>query len=188
MALWSCHSGVQPTWCASSKVSGWGWSGGTLLRRVIGLAGLFFLALGFRALLAVLLLVSQSSVVVVVAVVFSPSVGGSAAILAMLSEDKLRLVVAVLESSTEVLIWSPLQLLARRMRREHCQRTSPPVVEPLRSVKDVCMSRPCPLLSLCDRPDPVGSFYRDLLLASFGQRWCNLAHHFSAQTSLQRFT
>ena len=135
MALWSCHSGVQPTWCASSKVSGWGWSGGTLLRRVIGLAGLFFLALGFRALLAVLLLVSQSSVVVLVAVVFSPSVGGSAAMLAMLSEDKLRLVVAVLESSTEVLIWSPLQLLARRMRREHCQRTSPPVVEPLRSVK-----------------------------------------------------
>ena len=187
MALWSCHSGVQPTWWASSKVSGWGWSGGTLCR-VIGLAALFFLDLGFRALLAVLLLVSQSSVVVVVVVIFSPSLGGSAAMLAMLSEDKLRLGVAVLKSSTEVLIWSSLQLLAPCMRREHCQRTSPPVVMPLRSVKDICMSRPCPLLLLCDRPDPVGAFYRALLLASFGQRWCNLAHHFSAQMSLQRFT
>ena len=108
--------------------------------------------------------------------------------LAMLSKDRRRLGVVVLESSTEMLIWSPLQLLAHRMRREHCQRTSPPVVVPLRSVKDVCMSRPCPLLSLCDRPEPVGAFYRALLLASFGQRWCNLAHHLSAQTSLQRFT
>ena len=62
-----------------------------------------------------------------------------------------------MESSTDVLICSPLQLLAWSMCREHYQKTLPPLLLLLESAEDVCMSCPCHLPAPCGASRSVAS-------------------------------